>query len=295
MAETFRRLLGDENGGPVIVPGATDALMAKLIEAHGFQAVYVTGSGTAATIYGLPDVGLVTMTEMLGNVERITRAVGIPVIVDADTGYGNAVNVIRTVQEYERAGVSAIQLEDQVFPKKCGHMEGKAVVSTAEMVGKIRAAIDARRSADTVIIARTDALAVTGMADALRRAHAFADAGADVIFPEAMTSVDDFAAFAQELCGVALMANMTEWGKSPLLTAGELGELGFRIVIFPSAPMRAAQGAISEVLAELRSKGTQRDLLGRMYPRQRLYDLLGLDRIYSWEKQYAPTDIPGGE
>jgi methylisocitrate lyase len=288
MLHTLREALAGRTDGPLVVPGATDPFMARLIEQHGFPAVYVTGAGTAATIYGMPDVGLVTMTEMLANAERIAQAVSIPVIADADTGFGNAINAKRTVREYERAGIAAIQLEDQDFPKKCGHMDGKRLVEAAEMVGKIHAACDARASTDTMIIARTDALAVSSFDDAVARARSYVAAGADILFPEAMTTREHFADFAAEFRGsVPLIANMTEWGKSPLLTAKELGDMGYSIVIFPSAPMRAAQFAIAEVLDELAATGTQAGLLERMYPRQKLYDLLDLQSVYDDERRYG--------
>jgi methylisocitrate lyase len=275
--------------GPLLVPGATHAFMAKLIEDAGFEALYVSGAGTAATIFGLPDVGLMTMTELVENVSRINDATGVAIFADADQGFGNAVNVIRTVREYEKAGAGAIQIEDQSFPKKCGHMDGKSVVSPQEMVGKIRAACDARTDPETVIVARTDARATEDMDRAVRRAVAYAEAGADVIFPEAMRTEEEFARMARELQGVPLVANMTEWGKSPVVDARSLGEMGYAVVIFPSAPMRAAQQAIADVLVELREKGTQGGFLDRMYHRKELYRLVGLDDIYAAEDRYIPA------
>jgi len=294
MARTsFRQVLSEHDGGnPLVVPGATHAFMAKLIEDAGFEAAYVSGAGTAATIFGLPDVGLMTMTELIANVAQISEAVSIPIFADADQGFGNAVNVARTVREYEKAGASAIQIEDQTFPKKCGHMDGKEVVPIEEMVGKVRAACDARTDSDTVIVARTDARATDDLDEALRRAEAYAKAGADVIFPEAMRTEDEFAHVAKELAGIPLVANMTEWGKSPMLSASELGAMGYTIVIFPSAPMRAAQGAIRDLLGELRSTGTQRHLVERMLPRQELYRLVGLDAVNAWEQEYLPASAP---
>lgn len=286
---TFRQLLARHDGtNPLIVPGATHAFMAKLIEDAGFEAAYVSGAGTAATVFGLPDVGLMTMTELVENVSRIHDATGIALFADADQGFGNAVNVIRTVREYEKAGAGAIQIEDQTFPKKCGHMDGKSVVPQDEMVGKIRAACDARTDPETVIVARTDARATEDMDRAVRRAVAYAEAGAEVIFPEAMRTEEEFARMAAELKGVPLVANMTEWGKSPVVDARSLGEMGYSIVIFPSAPMRAAQQAIVDVLTDLREHGTQRGLLDRMYHRKDLYRLVGLDDIYAAEKRYIP-------
>lgn len=288
--QTFRQLLARHDGdNPLLVPGATHAFMAKLIQDAGFEALYVSGAGTAATIFGLPDVGLMTMTELVENVSRINDASDIAIFADADQGFGNAVNVIRTVREYEKAGAGAVQIEDQAFPKKCGHMDGKTVVSLEEMVGKIRAACDARTDPETVIVARTDARATEDMDRAVRRAVAYAEAGAEVIFPEALQTEDDFARMASELKGVPLVANMTEWGRSPVLDAGSLGEMGYTVVIFPSAPMRAAQQAIADVLVELREKGTQRAFLDRMYHRKELYRLVGLDDIYAAEDRYNPA------
>jgi methylisocitrate lyase len=286
----FRQLLAQHDGSnPLIVPGATHAFMGKLIQDAGYDALYVSGAGTAATIFGLPDVGLMTMTELVENVTRIHDATDVAVFADADQGFGNAVNVIRTVQQYEKAGASAIQIEDQTFPKKCGHMDGKSVVSLDEMVGKIRAACDARTNPETIIVARTDAAATEPFEDAIRRAVAYAEAGAEVIFPEAMRTEDEFARMAKELRGVPLVANMTEWGKSPVVDAAALGAMGYSVVIFPSAPMRAAQQAIVDVLTELREKGTQRALLDRMYHRQDLYRLVHLDDIYAAEETYLPS------
>lgn len=291
----LREALARRDGGPLVVPGATDPFMAKLIEARGFPAVYVTGAGTAATIYGMPDVGLVTMTEMVANAGRIAQAVTIPVIADADTGFGNAINVIRTVRVYEQAGVGAIQIEDQDFPKKCGHMAGKRLAGREEMVGKIHAARDARASDETLIIARTDALAVSSFADTVARAASYVEAGADILFPEAMTTREEFAAFAKEFPSVPLIANMTEWGRSPVLSAAELGDLGYAIVIFPSAPMRAAQFAVTRLLDELAETGTQAGFLDRMYPRQKLYDLLDLPSVYEDERRYGVVAGPADE
>jgi methylisocitrate lyase len=290
----FRQLLDEHDGSnPLLVPGATHAFMGKLIQDAGYDALYVSGAGTAATIFGLPDVGLMTMTELVENVTRIHDATEVAVFADADQGFGNAVNVIRTVQQYEKAGASAIQIEDQTFPKKCGHMDGKSVVGLDEMVGKIRAACDARTNPGTVIVARTDAAATESFDQAVRRAVAYAEAGAEVIFPEAMRTEDEFARMAAELRGVPLVANMTEWGKSPVVDAAALGAMGYSIVIFPSAPMRAAQQAIVDVLTELRQKGTQRGLLDRMYHRQDLYRLVHLDDVYAAEEAYLPS--PAGD
>src|SRR6185312_12717200 len=216
---------------PVVAPGAYDALSARLIEQAGFHVVYMTGFGTTASLIGRPDVGLLTGSEMVDNARRIAAAVDVPVIADADTGYGNTINVLRTVQLYEQAGVAGIHLEDQVMPKKCGHMTGKVVIPAAEMVGKVRAAVEARQDPDFLIIARTDAAAVHGLNEAIDRGRAYAEAGADALFVEAPTSEEDIARVAAELRGVApLVFNWAEGGRTPLLPVERIAELGFSLV-----------------------------------------------------------------
>jgi 2,3-dimethylmalate lyase len=243
-------------GPPLVAPGAYDALSARLIEHAGFDVVYMTGFGTTASLIGRPDVGLLSGAEMVDNARRIVAAVDVPVIADADTGYGNAVNVVRTVQLYEQAGVAGIQLEDQVMPKKCGHMSGKALIGTDEMVGKLQAAVAARTDPDLVIIARTDAVAVEGLDEALTRARAFAEAGADVLFVEAPTSEEDIARVAKELSGVApLVFNWAEGGRTPPLSLERIAELGFSLVIYPIGTLLAATAGIRTLLASLRSDG----------------------------------------
>ena len=237
-------------------PGAYDALSARLVEEAGFDAIYMTGFGTTASLIGRPDVGLLTGTEMVDNARRVVAAVDVPVIADADTGYGNALNVVRMVQLYEQAGVAGIQLEDQVMPKKCGHMSGKSLISVEEMVGKIRAAVDARRDPDLVIIARTDAVAVEGLSSAISRARAFAEAGADVLFVEAPTSEEDIATVADELRGVApLIFNWAEGGMTPPLSAEQIAMLGFSLVIYPISTLLSATAGMRRVLEKLRSDG----------------------------------------
>ncbi|MBI4187962.1 MAG: isocitrate lyase/PEP mutase family protein, partial [Chloroflexi bacterium] len=235
----LRKLL--KTPGIIVAPGAHNAFTAKIIEqTGGFPAVYMTGSGTAMSLLGEPDVGLLTMTEMVTQARNIANAVSLPVIADADTGYGNAINVVRTVREYERTGVAGIHIEDQVTPKKCGHFEGKQVISLAEMVGKIRAAVDAREDPDFVLIARTDARAVLGLDEAIGRAKAYVAAGADAIFVEAPQSLEELNIIARSI-DAPLMVNMDEGTKTPLLTVRELEEMGYKIVIFPrSAPSAAA-------------------------------------------------------
>lgn len=227
----------------------------------------MTGGGTVNTLTGFPDNGLITLTEMTMNAKYITQVTSIPVLSDADTGYGNAVNVMRTIWEFERAGVAGIHIEDQVAPKRCGHIEGKEVVSVEEMVGKIRAACAARNDPDFVIIARTDSRAVLGFDEGVRRGRAYFEAGSDVVFPEALENEEEFREYAKTVKG-PLLANMTEFGKSPNLTAQQLEEMGYKIVIFPATAMRIALKAIWEFLTALKKKGTQKDLIDRMFTRK---------------------------
>ena len=245
----LRELLGQ--GEPVLAPGVYDALGARLVEDAGFTAAYMTGFGTAAALLGRPDVGLLTMSEMVDNARRIVRACDLPVIADADTGYGNAVNVVRTVQEYEQAGVAAIQIEDQLAPKRCGHMDGKELVPADEMVSKVRAATAARSSDDLVLIARTDAAAVEGISAAIDRARRYRDAGADVLFVEAITSEADLEAVASQLAGTPLLFNWVEGGRTPPVAYDRLRELGFSILIFPVTTLLTATAAVRTALAEL--------------------------------------------
>lgn len=273
----------------VMMPGAHDALIAKIIERVGFDIVCCVGSGSVNGMLGLPDIGLATMTEMVQNAKWIADAVAIPVIADADTGYGNALNVMRAISEFEKAGVAGIHLEDQVFPKKCGHVAGKELISTPEMAGKIRAAVAARRDPDFVIIARTDAKAVTGLEDAIARAREYVKAGADVIFPEAMESAEEFSLFAKAFPDVPLMANMTEFGKTPYLTRDEFQALGYRLVVYPNTGFRVMMKAVFEAMEELKTAGHQKNLLGRMKTRAELYDLIEYNRFTAHEKAFIPT------
>lgn len=279
----LRQLLREP--GILMAAGAHDAFTARLIEQAGFSACYMTGSGTVAAVLGMPDVGLITMTEMVENARRIARATSIPVICDADQGYGNAINVMRTVREYEAAGVAGIHLEDQIFPKKCGHMEGKEVIPLDEMVGKIRAACAAREDPDFAIIARTDSRAVEGIEAAIRRANAYAEAGADLVFPEAPQSREELARFAREI-RAPVMANMTEFGKTPLVPAAELAEMGFRLVIYPVTALRVAHRAVRELLAEIKQTGSQEAFLDRMAHRLEMYELVGLPAVHEAERRF---------
>jgi 2,3-dimethylmalate lyase len=275
-------------GRPLVAPGAYDALSARLIEQAGFDAVYMTGFGTTASLIGRPDVGLLSGAEMVDNARRIVSAVDVPVIADADTGYGNAINVVRTVQLYEQAGVAGIQLEDQVMPKKCGHMSGKALIGTDEMVGKIRAAVAARTDPDLVIIARTDAVAVQGLDDALTRARAFAAAGADLLFVEAPTSEEDIARVAKELAGVApLVFNWAEGGRTPPLSLERMAELGFSLVIYPIGTLLAATAGIRSILATLKAEGTPASALDGMPSFEEFTDLIGLPEVQQLEQRFA--------
>ncbi len=275
--------------GPVVAPGAYDALSARLVEQAGFDVVYMTGFGTSASLLGRPDVGLLGGAEMVDNVRRIVDAVERPVIADADTGYGNAINVVRTVRIYEQAGVAGLHLEDQVMPKKCGHMSGKAVIPTAEMVGKIRAAADARRDPDLVLIARTDAAAVHGLDEAIARARAFAEAGADVLFVEAPTSEDDIARVADELRGVApLVFNWAEGGRTPPLSLDRITELGFSLVIFPIATLLAATAGVRSVLESIKRDGTPLAAMDTLPTFDGFTDLIGLPEVHDLEERYAP-------
>lgn len=246
---------------PVLAPGAYDALSARLVEQTGFEAVYMTGFGTSASLLGRPDVGLLTFSEMVDNARRLVQAVEVPVIADADNGYGNPINVIRTVKEYEAAGVSAIHIEDQVMPKKCGHMEGKQVIEASEMVEKVRAAVEARHTEDFLIIARTDARAVEGMDGALERARLYRDAGADALFVEAPQSEEEVAAVAEAFPDVPLLFNWLEGGETPPVPLERLRELGFGLIIFPLSTMLAATRAVRETLARIHADGSPISLM----------------------------------
>lgn len=274
--------------GPLLAPGAYDALSARLVEQAGFDLVYMTGFGTTAALLGRPDVGLLSGSEMVANAARLVAAVDLPVIADADTGYGNAINVVRTVRAYEQAGVAGIHLEDQVMPKKCGHMSGKAVIPAEEMVGKLRAAVAARRDADFVIIARTDAAATHGLDEALDRARAYAAAGADLLFVEAPTSIGEITRLAAELRGVApLVFNWAEGGRTPPLTLNDLTELGFALVLFPIGTLLAATSAIRGLLARLRADGTPAAALPDLPSFTEFTDLVGLDEINDLEQRFG--------
>ena len=258
------------------MPGVPNASMARQVERAGFDAVYISGAGLANCTAGLPDVGLLTLNEVATLAGFIARAVKIPAIVDADTGFGGAENVGRTIYELERAGLAGCHLEDQEFPKRCGHLAGKRLVETDEMVAKLRAAVAAKRDPDFLVIARTDARAVEDFAGAIERANSYLAAGADAIFPEALQTKDEFRDFAREI-EAPLLANMTEFGKSPSLGVRELEEFGYRMVIFPQSAFRVSMKTTEEFFRALKSAGTPNDWLGRMQTRKELYETLNYD------------------
>src|SRR6266480_1553161 len=262
--------------GAVMMPGVPNAVMARQVERAGFDAVYISGAGMANATAGVPDIGLLTCTEVTQLAGYIANAVKIPAIVDADTGFGGAENVARTIRELEQAGLAGCHIEDQEFPKRCGHLAGKEVVDVDEMLGKIKAAVQARRDRTFFIIARTDARAVENFDGTVKRARSYVEAGADGIFPEALQSAEEFKAFAREV-KAPLIANMTEFGKSPLLSFQQLAEFGYRMVIFPQSAFRVSMRASENFFAALKKTGTQSDWVDRMQTRQELYDLLDYD------------------
>src|SRR5437870_1061550 len=262
--------------GSVMLPGVPNAAVARLVERAGFDAVYVSGAGMANATAGVPDIGLLSMTEVVRLAGYIANSVAIPAIVDADTGFGGAENVARTICELEKAGLAGCHIEDQEFPKRCGHLAGKEVVDVDEMVGKIKAAVRARRDQDFLIIARTDARAVEDFDRTVKRARSYVEAGADGIFPEALQTNEEFKAFAREI-KAPLLANMTEFGKSPLLSFQELSDFGYRMVIFTMSAFRVSMKASEEFLRDLKERGTQSDWIKKMQTRKELYELLDYD------------------
>jgi methylisocitrate lyase len=272
-----------------MIPGAFNALTAKMAEHLGFDAVYLSGGALSAGWAGVPDIGLLTLNEFAEQAAVLARATSLPLLCDADTGFGETINVERTVRLYEEAGAAGLHLEDQVMPKRCGHLSGKAVVDVATMAAKIRAAVAARRDPDFVIVARTDARSVDGFESAVARSRAYLDAGADMIFPEALESVDEFARFAREV-PAPLLANMTEFGRSPLFSFNELAELGYQAVLYPLTAFRTAMRAAEQTLIALRDQGSQRGLLDRMQSRAELYDLLGYTAWEARDRAYFAQD-----
>lgn len=281
----LRELLAGEVA--VVAPGAYDALSARLIEEAGFPAVYMTGFGTAASLLGRPDIGLVSGSEMVDNARRISGCVGVPVIADADTGYGNPINVIRTVRDYERAGVAGIHLEDQVMPKRCGHLSGKALVPVGDMTAKVQAAVAARTDPDFVIIARTDARAVEGIDAALQRAARYLEAGADVLFVEAPEDEEEVSLIARTFAGVPLLFNWAEGGRTPPVSLARLGELGFRVVIFPIGALLSAATAVRSFLTALRRDGTPASMLAGLPTLAQFVDTLGMAEVRDLENRFG--------
>lgn len=270
---------------PQMVIGVFNPYSALLVKQAGFKACYLSGAAFSGSM-ALPDLGLLTLSEIAEMVRRIAYVVDIPVIVDADTGFGEAINVARAVKELEAAGAAAIQIEDQEMPKKCGHLAHKRVVGPKEMVEKIMAALDARRSEDFLIVARTDARAVNGLEDAIWRAQLYKDAGADIIFPEALESVEEFERFRKEVKG-PLLANMTEFGKTPYIPFSTFAQLGYQLVIYPVTLFRLASKAMEEGLMELKRTGSQATLLSKMTTREEFYSKIGYWRYEGGDRALA--------
>jgi 2-methylisocitrate lyase-like PEP mutase family enzyme len=282
----LRELLRTRHGVPFVLPGAPDALTARLAQEIGFEAVYVTGAGVTNRFLGVPDLGLITLSELADHVEAIRDAVDIPLVVDADTGFGGPLNVRRTVQVLERRGANAIQLEDQVFPKRCGHFAGKETIPAAEMVAKLQAALDARGDDSLLIVARTDARQEFGLEEALERAESYREAGADVIFVEAPQSREELAEIGRRV-DAPLLVNIVEGGDTPILPAAELGELGFSIVLYANAALRGALFGARAVLEELRSTGSTEGALDRMIEWEERQRLVGKPAFDDLSDRYA--------
>ncbi|MGI8923046.1 MAG: methylisocitrate lyase [Fimbriimonadales bacterium] len=278
------RALLDER--PLLAPGAYDAITAKLAEQAGAKAIYLSGAGVTNSMTAMPDIALLTMDEMARQANYVCSAVQIPVLADADTGYGESWNVMRTIREFERAGLAGLHLEDQASPKRCGHLDGKQIIPVSEMAAKIKAAIKARQDDSFFIIARTDARSVDGLGDAIDRAKAYVDAGADCIFPEGLASKGEFEQF-REAVPSPLLSNMTEFGKTPLITASEFGSIGYEIVIFPMTAFRVMLKLVGETYATLLNEGTQAGFLEDMRTRQELYDLIDYPAYERLDKELS--------
>ena len=271
----------------LLAPGIYDALSGLIAEQSGARAVYLSGASIAYTRFGRSDVGLVSVSEVHDTLAAVTDRIKIPIIVDADTGFGNALNVQRTIRNFERAGAAAIQIEDQSFPKRCGHLDGKVLIKTDEMVGKVKAAVDARKTSDTLIIARTDARAVEGLQEAIDRAHTYEEAGADILFIEAPRSVDELKIIRKSFhLNTPLLANMVEGGKTPVKTADDLKSLGFNIVIFPGGAVRAATFQLQEYYAGLLKNGSNEEFSKRMHDFDSLNAVIGTPELLSIGKKY---------
>ncbi|MFE0176050.1 methylisocitrate lyase [Streptomyces sp. NPDC059002] len=274
------------------MPGALNPLSARLIQDTGFDAVYLSGAVLAADL-GLPDIGLTTASEIAARAQQTTRVTDLPVLIDADTGFGEPMNAARTVQLLEDAGLAGLHLEDQVNPKRCGHLDGKTVVPREEMVRRVRGAVDARRDPDFLLMARTDARSVEGLPAAIERAKAYVDAGADAIFPEALADASEYAAFRKAV-DVPLLANLTEFGKTPLLDTRALADLGYNIALYPVTLLRLAMGAVEDGLRTIAADGTQEALLPRMQTRSRLYELLGYEEYAAFDSAVYDFTLPPG-
>tara|TARA_B110000263_G_scaffold112219_1_gene98052 strand:+ start:136 stop:1005 length:870 start_codon:yes stop_codon:yes gene_type:complete len=280
----FRQLLNQP--GIIQAPGAYDCLTAKLIQQAGFPAVYMTGAGTSVAQLGYPDLGLATMTDMIANAGSIADILDVPLIADADTGYGGILNVRRTIRQYERAGVAAVHIEDQEMPKRCGHLDDKKVVSTQDMVQKIRAAVDARTDDDFTIIVRTDSIAVTGWEDAMHRCEQYMKAGADALFVEALRTPEEVEQVAKNL-DIPLLYNFVESGKSPLLSAAELEKFGFKIVIYPASALLSVTHIVEQVMAQLKETGTTAHLMDKMVTLEACFEAVGLSSMLAEDAQFA--------
>lgn len=288
MATTMARRLRELLARPKVLmaPGAADALTARLIAKHGFEAIYMTGAGTTAVRLGMPDVGLLTMNEMVDNARSIADASRLPLIADADTGYGGPVNVQRTVRAYERAGVAGIHIEDQQWPKRCGHLAGKSLIPAEEMAAKIRAGVDAKLDQDFVLIARTDALAVEGFERAMERCRLYEEAGADMIFLEAPSKMEHLAAIPKAFRKPTLY-NMASSGKTPFLPAQDIQKLGFKVIIYPNFALLAAITAIDRTLTELKTKGTPAGIVNDIASFQDFFNLVGMKEVQDAEAKYG--------
>jgi methylisocitrate lyase len=282
----LKQLMGQ---GIVVMPGAFNGILAKLVEDTGFKALYISGAGLANGIAAMPDIGLLTMTEVLIQAGFIARAVEIPCIVDGDTGFGEPLNVMRMVEGMENIGAAGVHIEDQEMPKKCGHLSGKRLVSPRAMIEKISAAVEAKQDPDFLIIARTDGRETEGLEGAVKRANMYVDAGADAVFPEALESREEFIRFAKEV-KVPLLANMTEFGKTPYITAEEFEEMGYSMVIFPLTMMRVMLKSLKGTLARLKARGSQKELLDEMFTRKEVYDLIGYKSYEEMDKKIGGKD-----
>ncbi|MFI6642937.1 methylisocitrate lyase [Streptomyces sp. NPDC050504] len=289
-----RRALREQlaTGRLLRIPGAISPLCARLVQDAGFEAVYLSGAVLAADL-GLPDIGLTTSTEIAARAQQTTRVTDLPVLIDADTGFGEPVNTARTVQLLEDAGLAGLHLEDQVNPKRCGHLDGKTIAPREDMVRRVRAAVAARRDPGLLLMARTDARSVEGLDAAIDRAKAYVDAGADAVFPEALTDLSEYEAFRGAV-DVPLLANLTEFGRTPLLDTRTLEDLGFDIALYPVTLLRVAMGAVEDGLRTIAAEGTQRSLLPHMQTRSRLYELLGYEEYAVFDSAVFDFTLPPG-